>query len=371
MPGEVYPHDVPELMMGFLRPSVDSEVTTDRWGSFLSGYSPIDAGTGTYLVGVDMYADQVQQKLAEIRLAGLLSLAFSILLAVLFSRMLSRHFTNRIQALRERVGAIAADQPNGIPHTRGDELAQLSSSFDSMSLRLDNSRRQIEANEADLRQAHDELEQRVAERTLALTRANAKLRGEIEERKRAEARLETLSRTDYLTGILNRRAITRRLEDMIPQIEFEHERFCMILVDLDHFKGINDQFGHDVGDYTLKHAVERLINGIRETDLLGRWGGEEFLIVSPATEISEARHLAGRLCTNLSGSRVQAGEISVAVTGSFGVTRYRIGEGLDACLKRTDDALYAAKKQGRNCIVVDEAPSTEDVLTPESPSVQA
>jgi diguanylate cyclase (GGDEF)-like protein len=135
-------------------------------------------------------------------------------------------------------------------------------------------------------------------------------------------------------------------------VDSETESFCLILLDLDHFKEINDQYGHAVGDQALKHAVERLRNGIRETDLLGRWGGEEFIIVTPNTRLAEAEGLAERLCHSLAGSRISSEGESVEVTGSFGVTRYIPGENIDTCLKRTDDALYAAKRQGRNRIMV-------------------
>lgn len=351
-PGEIYPHDVPALMQGFLRPSVDEQITEDRWGSFLSGYSPLGTGDGGYLIGIDMRADEVQSKLKEIRLAGLLSLSLSVILAALFSRYLSQNFTRRIGSVTGRLFTIAPEPADRSSPADGDELAQLSDAFDKMSARLENNRLQLETNQAALTSARDELEHRVSERTSELVIANRKLLDEIAERKRIEQTLEAISRTDYLTGILNRRALSRRLEELIDGISTDAQCFSTILLDLDHFKAINDQFGHDVGDQTLRHAVERLRNGVRDSDLLGRWGGEEFLIVCPATELDEAERLAQRLCNGLAGGRLSAGEASIAVTGSFGVSRYVVGENLNRCLKRNDDALYVAKAQGRNCIVV-------------------
>lgn len=355
LPGEEYPHHVPALMEGFVRPAVDRQITSDRWGSFLSGYAPLMAGKGEYLVGIDMNAGEVQSKLREIRLAGMLSLALSLILALFFSRILSLNFTRRIVGLTDRLSAIATEAPVEVSALRGDELHQLSASFEQMATRLETGRQEIEANQAALRTAHDELEQRVRERTVELVQANENLLEEIAERKRVERKLEEISRTDYLTGILNRRAITNRLDAACAGIREDAESFCIILVDLDHFKEINDSFGHDVGDQTLKHAVARLRNGIRDTDQLGRWGGEEFLIMSPETSIEEAERLAERLRGSLAGSRVETGGTAVSVTGSFGVTRYRLGEHLDACLKRADDALYAAKAQGRDRIVLMQA----------------
>jgi diguanylate cyclase (GGDEF)-like protein len=351
-PGEDYPYDLPALMEGFIRPAVDKEITKDRWGSFLSGYSPLDAGKGIYLVGIDMYAGEVESKLKEIRLAGVLSLALSIILAMIFSRFLSLNFTRRISTVTDRLASIAPDQSVEQVEGQGDELSQLSNAFEQMSQRLENSRREIEANQTALRKAHDELENRVNERTGELVKANQQLTQEIAERRHMEQRLEQLSQTDYLTGILNRRAISRKLEEEQTTVTAAEESFCIILLDLDHFKEINDQYGHTVGDQALRHAVERLHNDIRDSDLLGRWGGEEFIIVAPRTSLAEAESLAERLCRSLAGSRISSEGESVEITGSFGVTRYIPGEALDTCLKRTDDALYAAKRQGRNRIIV-------------------
>jgi diguanylate cyclase (GGDEF)-like protein len=352
MPGEVYEEYIPTLMEGFLRPSVDKEITHDRWGSFLSGYSPLEAGQSDYLVGIDMRADEVESKLSEIQLAGILSLSLSVILAMIFSRILSLNFTRRILGVTDRLATIASDQPVAQTEPHGDELAQLIDAYDQMSLRLTTSQQENAMNQSALRKAHDELEKRVNERTAELLKTNQQLLDEVTERKHMERRLEELSRTDYLTGILNRRAITQMLEEIQKQVVSDLNSFCTILIDLDHFKEINDQHGHDVGDEALRHAAERLRHGIREGDLLGRWGGEEFMIVAPQTKLEEAKGLAERLCRNLSGSQVVTNGVSVSITGSFGVTRYNSGEDLDACLKRTDDALYLAKSEGRNRVIV-------------------
>jgi diguanylate cyclase (GGDEF)-like protein len=352
LPGEEYEHDIPALNEGFLRPSVDKNITKDKWGYFLSGYSPLDVGKDDYLVGIDMRADEVQSKFEKIRLAGILSLALSVILAMIFSRLLSFNLTRRITSLATRFASIVPGDVDLSNEAKGDELDQLSFSFDQMAERLHIKQQQIDANQLALSKAHSEMEQRVDSRTAELVLANDKLVQEIAERKHIERVLEETSRTDYLTGILNRRALTNRLEQVMSQTARGSKCFCTILLDIDHFKEINDQYGHDVGDRVLKHGVDVLKSCIRESDELGRWGGEEFLILTPETELVEARNLAQRLCDTLAGSFVVEQQSDISITASFGVTRYRSGENLGACLKRTDDALYAAKAKGRNCVVV-------------------
>ena len=351
LPGEVYPQRIPSLLEGFTRPSVDDEITHDRWGYFLSGYSPLGASTGEYLIGIDMRADEVQQKFMQIRMAGLLSLASSLLLAVLFSSLLSKSFTGRIRNLAQRFYAMTPIPGEAEPKAPGDELDQLSESFDAMAQQLLAHQREIEANQESLRKAREDLELRVEERTVELLQVNTQLRDEIAERKRIEQVLNDSSLTDYLTNVLNRRAITRHLEDLVAQYRRSPGDFCVVLVDVDHFKRVNDDYGHDIGDKALIRVAERLRLGIRPGDTLGRWGGEEFLIVVDDAHLEEARALAERLCRQLASTPFELSVEMLTITGSFGVSEYRSGENFGECLKRADDALYRAKSQGRNQVV--------------------
>ncbi|MCG8067529.1 MAG: diguanylate cyclase [Candidatus Thiodiazotropha taylori] len=352
LPGEIYEPDIDTLMEGFLRPSVDQELVEDRWGVFLSGYSPIEAGNDDYLIGIDMRADEVKKKFEQIRLAGFLSLALSVILAMIFSRLLSQNFTRRISHLTTRFARIAPDNQAKGNQGNGDEIDQLARAFDLMSARLEVKQQQIEANQIALCSAHDDLEERVENRTMELVQTNQKLLKEIAERKHVEQMLEETSRIDYLTNSLNRRAMTRRLDQVVSQTERGSESFCIILLDVDHFKQINDNYGHDIGDQVLTYIVKLLKSRIREADELGRWGGEEFMILCPETQLAEARLLAQRLCDDLSASPMTMIDKQLQVTASFGVSLYQPGEVLGNCLKRTDYALYEAKAKGRNCVVV-------------------
>lgn len=351
LPGEVYPHHIPRLLQGFVRPSVDEEITKDRWGYFLSGYSPLEASSGEYLVGIDMRADEVQQKFTQIRMAGMLSLLFSLLLAVLFSSLLSNSFTGRILNLSQRFYAMTPIPKEALPEPRGDELDQLSESFDVVARQLSANQREIESHQESLRQAREDLEARVEARTAELLQVNEYLRNEIAERMRIEKVLEQSSLTDYLTSVLNRRAITRCLEHLVVQYQRSPRAFSVVLMDVDHFKQINDCHGHDVGDQVLIRMVECLRGGIRPSDELGRWGGEEFLVLLEDTRLEEARLLAERLCRQLESTQFELSATTVTVTGSFGVAEYRAGEDLNECLKRADKALYLAKSLGRNQVV--------------------
>jgi sensor histidine kinase regulating citrate/malate metabolism len=126
LPGEEYEHDIPALKEGFVRPSVDQNITQDKWGYFLSGYSPLQGGKNEYLVGIDMRADEVYSKFEKIRLAGILSFMLSVILAMIFSRQLSISFTRRITNLTTRFALIAPTDDDLGDEVQGDEIDQLS-----------------------------------------------------------------------------------------------------------------------------------------------------------------------------------------------------------------------------------------------------
>ena len=151
--------------------------------------------------------------------------------------------------------------------------------------------------------------------------------------------------TDALTGLMNRHALYTVLEQEIERSSRYGYIFSIILFDLDHFKRINDTLGHMVGDKVLVETSNRVAHLIRKADFLGRWGGEEFLLILPGTQLAEAATLAERIRQMLLGTRPGK---SQTITASFGVTEYRHGANLDAMLQRVDAALYSAKHNGRN-----------------------
>jgi two-component system cell cycle response regulator len=163
-----------------------------------------------------------------------------------------------------------------------------------------------------------------------------------------------LAVTDQLTGLHNRRYMNGQLEALVRRSAQGGEPVALLLVDIDHFKKINDSFGHDVGDEVLREFAVRLASNVRAIDLPVRYGGEEFVVVMPDTEIVDARRIAERIRLHVAGSpfRVMGGRELLSVTISIGVAVSLSGEARpEALLKRADEALYEAKSTGRNCVI--------------------
>ncbi len=168
-PGRLYPEANPQMLLGFHEPSVDSDLVEDEWGIFLSGYAPLIHGEGRYLVGIDMRADEVRGKLAELRLTGLLSLVASILLALLFALYFSKGLTRRIYRLSAQCNELALGNFDSRIRKRSyDEFDDLADVFNVMSEKIAATRTELMRVIAELERARGELESRVAERTREL-----------------------------------------------------------------------------------------------------------------------------------------------------------------------------------------------------------
>ncbi|MCA9837471.1 MAG: GGDEF domain-containing protein [Trueperaceae bacterium] len=165
-----------------------------------------------------------------------------------------------------------------------------------------------------------------------------------ESQARAEA-FEQLAYQDSLTGLWNRRRIYACLQQHIEIAERYQRPLSIVLLDIDHFKHINDTYGHDVGDLILKEFAKLFTPLLRKADAWGRWGGEEFLVVCHETPLEEAEQFAGRLCQTLAASTFPK---VAQVTASFGVVSLRPGQTADELLCMADALLYEAKRAGRN-----------------------
>jgi len=170
---------------------------------------------------------------------------------------------------------------------------------------------------------------------------------DIGERKKTEEAIYLLTITDPLLKIYNRRYFTQKLKEEIERVKRTKAGFSLIMMDIDHFKTINDDFGHQIGDQVLLGLAETIKQRIRKTDIFARWGGEEFVILLPDTNLENAVHLAEELLINISSMEINGAR---RITASFGVTSYRKGDTLDTITKRADDLMYKAKAAGRNCV---------------------
>ncbi|MCP3665815.1 MAG: transporter substrate-binding domain-containing protein [Gammaproteobacteria bacterium] len=161
--------------------------------------------------------------------------------------------------------------------------------------------------------------------------------------------LARLSVTDKLTGLFNRSRLDEVLQEHYELFRRYNTPCCVIIFDADHFKEINDQYGHLIGDQVLSSMAEQLDQLRRVTDVLGRWGGEEFLLVCPNTEIEGAKKVCEQIQRHVAGYVFVDG---ISMTVSIGVTQIISGDDIETMLQRADDALYQAKSSGRNKVVV-------------------
>ena len=172
---------------------------------------------------------------------------------------------------------------------------------------------------------------------------------DITERKRLEENLRRLATVDQLTGIYNRYSFEKFLEKEIGRAERYGSKFAIIMFDIDNFKQINDIYGHQVGDKVLKELVDIVKNYIRKSDIFARWGGEEFMILVPIKDKSDAYKIAEKIRKRIEEFRFdKIGNLTV----SLGISFYKNGDSMKSIIRRADTALYEAKKSGKNKTVV-------------------
>ena len=161
----------------------------------------------------------------------------------------------------------------------------------------------------------------------------------------SKRQLEYLASTDLLTGIYNRRQLLILLEQAIRLARRNRQPLSLLFFDIDHFKQINDRYGHDIGDIILKEVADLVKNAIRQSDIFGRWGGEEFIVVLHDCPLSKAMNKADLLRQLISDYEFPNG---IKITCSFGVASLKEDEDAAALIRRADEALYRAKQRGRN-----------------------
>ncbi|WP_323752362.1 EAL domain-containing protein [Marinobacter sp.] len=209
----------------------------------------------------------------------------------------------------------------------------------------------------------------------ALNRALDKLKNSQSEISKQNKELHWLASRDPLTGVLNRRALTQNMDLLFKETKEQDGELCCIMVDIDHFKSVNDQYGHAVGDETIKLVTRILSECSRSGDLVGRLGGEEFVVVLPDTEIKAAAIIAERMRLGVHREEKTQIHNELQITSSFGVSALKDGAASASdLLARADKALYAAKENGRNRVIcwsgdISEGVAAEELVSEELPAL--
>jgi diguanylate cyclase len=183
-----------------------------------------------------------------------------------------------------------------------------------------------------------------------LSRLRKKLKARTQELTDALARIQDMATRDELTQLFNRRQMTQTLRDESARRERSGEPACIAVIDVDHFKRINDTLGHAAGDAVLRCFAEQALAAVRRSDVLARWGGEEFLLLLPATELDAAKVVLDRMRARVRDSVRIGADSSLQITFSAGLVESAAGESVDAAIDLADQAMYRAKREGRDRI---------------------
>lgn len=205
------------------------------------------------------------------------------------------------------------------------------------------------------------------QRRLALTGQLQKVRGDLEETNVALratlAAAEMLAARDQLTGLCNRRNFDQRMEAAIARASRHGDVFSLLMLDIDHFKNVNDYYGHATGDDVLRRFGEVLSERLRQNDVAARWGGEEFVVLADGANLDNARMLAEQIRESVASTPFSP---VPRVTVSIGIAEYLKGESGDDLLRRADKALYGAKRNGRNRVIAAETGQMSPMLRRQS-----
>lgn len=214
---------------------------------------------------------------------------------------------------------------------RADEIGLLGKAFNQMHATI---KRQIN----ELNAHRDMLEQEVRERTKELEQANKKL--------------DLISKTDELTQLPNRREMNETIAHEVGRSQRTNKPFCFIFIDIDHFKNINDTYGHACGDEILKAVAQTIRGLLRKYDVFARYGGEEFLTLLPETDLDGAATVAERFRKKIEQMTVHYADFTIKITITLGVARFDEKLGAEHSIQMADKALYQGKESGRNRVVV-------------------
>ncbi len=277
----------------------------------LAYYSRIDK-IGWIVVTEVEKREIVKPIILQIFISILIIGLIAVLIAWVLSASLSKRFIVPLIKLKKRVNAIiAGDYERGsVDEYPNNEIGAIATDIE-----------QLAGNE-------------LYDRNIELLNINKKL--------------ELLSTTDQLTKLLNRHKMNSELEKEWKRATRYGNKFSIIMFDIDWFKKINDTYGHQAGDSVLYEIAELTKKTLRSTDIIGRWGGEEFLVLSPGTDLNGAVALARKLCSAIENYRFT---VNTTVTISAGLCEFNGQENIEDMIKNADEKLYEAKRQGRNSVV--------------------
>lgn len=188
-----------------------------------------------------------------------------------------------------------------------------------------------------------------------MKKVNEEIKIEIEERKRLEKDLKEMAHTDSLTGVMNRRHFFKRANNEISRHQRFNHPMAILMLDIDHFKSVNDTFGHPAGDKVLKSLTSLLKNKLRKVDLIARIGGEEFAVLLVETPETRAIKIAHRILKSVKQKQITYGDQTISISVSIGVSPTLMTdkkETVENLISRADSALYRAKNSGRNTIKI-------------------
>ncbi|MGX7708099.1 diguanylate cyclase [Methylobacterium sp. Gmos1] len=281
--------------------------------------------------------EQVKDTLVVILINSAIKSAMLWLIFYLVIRTMVGRPLGQIRDYLARIDAdtLAAAPPLTIEAGGRNELHAVASALNTMRERLRSSFEENAALMRDLREMNATLQDRIAERTRDL---------------------ETLAHTDLLTGLFNRRKLDEALAEAAERAVSSGAPLALILGDVDNFKAVNDRYGHTIGDGVLVAFAALLRDAVRPTDVLGRWGGEEFMLLCPATDLTAATAIAERLRQRVEATALP--EVGPR-TCSFGVAVLAPSESTDSLIGRADAALYRCKRGGRNRVEASPGPRPE------------
>ena len=199
----------------------------------------------------------------------------------------------------------------------------------------------------------EDLSSKILDQNLMLKKAYENMEIMNRELERLNQELSRIARFDVLSGLMNRLSLFNMIEVEMERAIRSGISLCGVMLDIDHFKRINDNFGHPCGDEVIRAIGRGLKKGLRKYDHAGRYGGEEFFILLPNSRLDQARRIAERFRATLAKNTVQCGDETIQITASLGVAQFHPGESKESWISRTDRAMYLAKQGGRNRVVVD------------------